>query len=103
MIDANFATASSLPSGLEYNLDKIPKGVSAKFNAQEVRENVLFANGYLVLKVPGGQNTDPIKGGAIETQDHNTLYGSVRVKAILPSEPGVCAGMYTRLSLVYLR
>lgn len=68
---------------------------NAKFDHQYVPDNVAVSGGYLVLTVPGGQTTGPIKSAEVQTVATNIQYCSVRTKAILSKEKGVVDGWYT--------
>ena len=65
---------------------------NAVYNHSYVPENVVLADGYMVLTVPGGQNTSPILCAEVQTVATNIQYASVRTTAILTQEPGVVDG-----------
>jgi hypothetical protein len=59
--------------------------------------NVGVSNGFVNLKVPGGQNPNATADGAlsaaeIETDERGILYASVRTRAIFSPEPGTVHG-----------
>jgi hypothetical protein len=64
-------------------------------------DNVAIENGYLVLTVPGGQNTSPILCAEVQTVATNIQYASVRTTAILTQEPGVVDGELGPLNYCY--
>lgn len=88
-------TGSSLPAGLH-----IPDGEEIKDRNNEApynhifqASNVAIKDGYLQLKVPGGQNPGAssdyaITGGEVFTEDAGILYASVRTHAIFSTVPG---------------
>ena len=65
---------------------------NALYDHRFVPGNVAVSGGYLNLKVPGGQTSGPIRSAEVATSISNILYASVRVNAILTSEPGVVDG-----------
>jgi hypothetical protein len=77
--------------------NKLPEGLFAADwriddNWSVNAENVAVKDGYLQLKVPGGQQK-PYKCAQVDTTVTNILYASVRTVAILTKTPGVCNGM----------
>ena len=65
---------------------------NARYNHSWSPDNVAVEDGYMVLKVPGGQITSPILCAEVQTVATNIQYASVRTKAILTSVPGVVDG-----------
>ena len=84
---------NTIPTGLsvnEYSVASTP--VAHHFD----KRNVHVEDGYLNLVVPGGQQGEhSISSAEIQT-DITTLYGSVRVWAILTETPGVCNGVLVK-------
>ena len=82
-------TGSSLPSGLFASGDLIKDtNNGAPFDHKYDASNVIVRNGFLELRVPGGQKGPVITSAEVFTGDKNILYGSVRTKAIFSTVPG---------------
>lgn len=95
----NFVTYSfansSIMSGLQvsdYTVNDLASISNAKFDHSFSPSNVEVSDGYLVLKVPGGQKSSPITCGEVTTSETEILYASIRTTAILTEEPGVVDG-----------
>ena len=76
---------NTLPAGLTPNTDTVG---GTPFTRTYDRSLVSVSGGYLNLKVPGGQNTSPIRSAGVNTIANNILYASVRTKAIFSSVEG---------------
>ncbi|MCJ1446045.1 MAG: hypothetical protein MMC23_006550 [Stictis urceolatum] len=95
--DSQFSTSKiytfdsgSLPDGLRVDTDHISdQPLGHTFSSS----NVQIADGYLQLKVPGGQTTN-IQSAEVSTDDTNILYGSVKTVAILSAPAGTVNGMF---------
>lgn len=96
----------TLPHGLypsNYTVacrDTVPP-IQIPYNEQFDPANVRVAQGFLNLKVPGGQaptdaNNNAISCAEVTTSANNILYGSVRTRAIFSSEPGTCHGQFLK-------
>jgi hypothetical protein len=86
---------TSLPAGLtssKYQVDDQSAG--APYNHCFDPSNVVVSDGFLNLKVPGGQ--EPTSDNAISCAEITTKfkiqYGSVRTNAIFSTVPGTCHG-----------
>lgn len=75
----------TLPAGLHKNTDTVG---GTPFYRTYDPSLATVSDGYLILKVPGGQTSSPIRGAGIETDAHDILYASVRTQAIFSSVPG---------------
>lgn len=75
----------TLPAGLRPNTDTVG---GTPFTRTYDPSLVSVSGGYLNLKVPGGQNTSPIRGAGVNTVTGDILYASVRTEAIFSSVPG---------------
>jgi hypothetical protein len=102
---ANFKTynfeSGIFPTDLHKSGYPVPDTVGnpqAIYNHSFTPDNVVLENGYMVLKVPGGQNTSPILCAEVQTVATNIQYASVRTTAILTQEPGVVDGKLTPLT-----
>jgi hypothetical protein len=99
----------SLPDGLEASGDFIQDTTyrntkNIPYNHQFDASNVQVSNGFLNLKVPGGQhpisptrnnpNGTPISCAEVITTECNIKYASVRTNAILSNVPGTCQGIF---------
>lgn len=82
----------------EYTVDDVDAPDStAKFNHIFESKNVVVRNKILRLTVPGDQHPssdDPASCAEVGTEATDILYASVRTRAKLTSEPGVCDGMF---------
>lgn len=76
---------SSLPAGLRAKADNVGGSPFARSYDPSL---VSVSGGHLNLKVPGGQNSSPIRGAGVNTVAGDILYASVRTKAIFSTEPG---------------
>ncbi|KAK4629151.1 hypothetical protein CLAFUW4_08507 [Fulvia fulva] len=87
---------NALPTGLVASPDTVKdkeSNLDATFDHQFNVSNVQVQDGYLELRVPGGQTTSPIQCAEVST-DFEVMYASVMTYAILVDEPGVCNGMF---------
>lgn len=75
---------------------------AAKYDHQFMPALATVSGGYLQLKVPGGQNTNPLQCSEVETSAQNILYASVRTTAILGGPAGTCNGKLARKSLLVM-
>lgn len=94
--DFSTLTSLPLPDGLYISADPpIAASGQAKYARQSLPSNVDISNGFLEIKVPGGQNptNNTLTYGEVHTAA-NILYGSVRTYATLSSEIGTCQGMF---------
>lgn len=87
---------NTLPTGLTVSTypvyeDKVTDGQGPKYDRIFERQNVVVRNGFMELRVPGGQTTSPISCAEVGTT-FEVQYGSIRTYAILAEEPGVCNG-----------
>lgn len=82
----------TLPAGLKANVHTV--GGNAPFNRCFTTSNVYIDNGYLTLRVPGGQTQSPIECGEVQTTFTDILHASVRTRAIFSEVPGTCTGMF---------
>lgn len=86
-----FAEAA-LPSGLSASSHTVSGDGVTTSDRMFATENVGIQDGYLILKVPGGQaRSGPISCAEVAT-DFEALYGSMRTWAILSGTSGVCNG-----------
>lgn len=94
---------STLPEGLHAPDGELIKDRDhpspAPYNHVFQASNVAIKDGFLQIKVPGGQTpaTAPnfaITGGQVFTEDAGILYASVRTHAILDTEPGTCSSTF---------
>ena len=86
---------NALPEGLRasnYPVFDTVNNPNAHNNHSFVPENVSVKDGWLNLKVPGGQTSNSISCAEVTTTASNILFASVRVKAKLSGEPGVVNG-----------
>jgi hypothetical protein len=79
--------------------NRLPAGLSAStYNVGGNRvfkeSNVVVRNGFLELRVPGGQKAMPYTCGQIVTDVDNIVSASVRTTAILTENPGTINGMF---------
>ena len=79
--------AGVLPSSLA--VSNYPAG-RHRFTA----DNAFVTDGYLQLKVPGGQTVGNVLCGEVTTTTSNILYGSVRTVAVLSQPAGIVNGLY---------
>ena len=91
----DFSSNTFPATGLAISSDTIGLSTGAKYTQLYQPANVNVAGGALQLKVPGGQNTSPIKGAEIYTTDKDILYGSVRTRVQISNVAGTCHGMTT--------
>ena len=85
-------SSNAFPStGLAKSTDTIAAG-GAPYSQLYQTANVIVTGGSLQLKVPGGQNTSPIKGAEVYTTDKDILYGSVRTRVQVSNVAGTCHG-----------
>jgi hypothetical protein len=85
----DFAGATQLPSDFfksTWLVNDAPLG--HKFEA----DLVSVADGFLQLKVPGGQTAGPVRSAEIGTKFAYIMYASVRTTAILGDPAGTCNG-----------
>lgn len=87
---------NTIPTGLtisEYPVyeDKVANGQGPKYDRIFERKNVVVRNGFMELRVPGGQTKNPISCAEVGTT-FEVQYGSIKTFAILAEEPGVCNG-----------
>ena len=75
----------ALPAGLRPNTDTVG---GAPFTRIYDPSLLTFSDGYVNLRVPGGQRSSPIRGAGINTVAGNILYASVRTNAIFSRVPG---------------
>lgn len=79
-----------------FNGNSLPSGLSISSYSAGGRvysaDNVVVRNGYLELRVPGGQRSLPYRSAEIVTNVQNIKYASVRTRAIFSETPGVCNG-----------
>lgn len=94
-------TGNALPAGLYASDQQLIRDQAngAPYNHKFLASNVLVRDGYLQIKVPGGQKpataTDTaITAGEVFTGEQNILYGSVRTRIIFSTEPGTCQGSF---------
>jgi len=94
-------SGTTLPSGLIAMDDKLigDQENGAPYNHIFQAENVFVQNGYLNIKVPGGQTpasaTDQaISSGEVYTEVSDILYASVRTHAIFSTVPGTCQSSF---------
>lgn len=85
-------TSSTLPAGLQANVHTV--GINAPYNRTFTTSNVYVENGFLNLRVPGGQTQSPIECGEVQTTFTDILHASVRTRAIFSKVPGTCAGIF---------
>ncbi|ERF69253.1 hypothetical protein EPUS_09070 [Endocarpon pusillum Z07020] len=83
---------TTLPAGLKANVHTV--GGNAPFNRCFTTSNVYIDNGFLILRVPGGQTESPIECGEVQTTFTDILHASVRTRAIFSEVPGTCTGMF---------
>ena len=76
---------STLPDGLYPNADQV---VGTPFARKYEPDLVSVSDGYLNLRVPGGQGSSPILGSGVNTIANNILYASVRTTALFSAVPG---------------
>lgn len=88
-VNWTFGTDGVLPVGLEVATTTNGNPPNQR---QFVTTNVLVADGFLELLVPGGQTTSPYQCAQVQTVENTILYASVRTTAILAAEPGVVNG-----------
>lgn len=87
---------TTLPTGLTISTypveeDKVTNGQGPKYDRIFERKNVVVRNGFMELRVPGGQTKNPISCAEVGTT-FEVQYGSIRTYAILAEEHGVCNG-----------
>ncbi|KAI3558155.1 hypothetical protein CABS01_02720 [Colletotrichum abscissum] len=85
----NFASGTTLPSGLYKSTWNISDPPTHRFDAA----NVVVGSGYMNLKVPGGQTAMPYSAAEVSTT-FNVKYASVRTVAIFSEPAGVCNGAF---------
>lgn len=92
---------NKLPTGLFASDQELinDKASGAPYNHIFLASNVAVRDGYLQIKVPGGQRpasaaSNAITAGEVFTGEQNILYGSVRTRMILSSEPGTCQSAF---------
>ena len=85
---ATFSFENGIPNGLA--VSNYPSGAHSF-----TRDNAFVSDGYLQLKVPGGQAIGNVLCGEVTTTVSNILHGSVRTVAILSQPAGIVNGMYT--------
>jgi len=91
---------TSLPSGLIASTDTIrDQDYGAPYNHKFETKNVFVKDGYLNIKVPGGQKpasapNQAISSGEVFTEVSNILYASVRTHAIFSTVPGTCQSSF---------
>lgn len=88
-------TGSSLPAGLHISNGEnvTDRNHGAPYNHVFLASNVAIGDGYLQIKVPGGQNPGAssnydISSGQVFTDDAGILYASVRTRAVFSKVPG---------------
>lgn len=91
----------SLPEGLRISNGELinDQNHGAPYNHIFEASNVVLADGFLEIKVPGGQTpaTAPnsaISAGEVFTLESDILYGSVRTKAMLSTVSGTVQGIF---------
>ena len=89
----DFSVSNTLPSTLAYSTDHIPSG-TAPYTQNYTIDNVAFQDGTMQLKVPGGQNTSPIFGAEVYTQENTILYGSVRTMVQVSAVAGTVSSPF---------
>lgn len=94
-------TGTTLPEGLHASDAQLihDQNNGAPYNHRFEASNVVVKDGFLQIKVPGGQTpaTRPdsaIFAGEVFTSDSNILYGSIRTNAIMSTVPGTCQGAF---------
>jgi len=86
----DFAHATALPAGLSIDTGTVEgTPLAHSFDAA----NVKVADGFLQLKVPGGQQGRQCISCAEVATTFQVKYASVRTYAVLTEVPGVCNGM----------
>ena len=86
-------TGTDLPNGLvrnSYTVDDVGSPYTHTFQTQ----NAYVSDGYLNLKVPGGQTTSPISSAEVQTSITDIMYASVRTTAIFGTSAGTCNGNF---------
>lgn len=83
----------SLPPGLCATAHTVSGNGSSLIDRKFSPENVYVSGGLLQLKVPGGQTGSGTVSCAEVATSFETLYGSMRVWAMLSDTEGVCNGM----------
>lgn len=94
-------TGTTLPSGLYASDQELIRDQAngALYNHIFQASNVVVKDGYLQIKVPGGQTpasapNSAITAGEVFTGEQNILYGSVRTRLVFSAEPGTCQGSF---------
>lgn len=92
---------SALPAGLHVSdgVEIKDRNNGAPYNHIFKASNVAVKDGYLQVKVPGGQNPGSssdyaISAGEVFTDDSGILYASVRTHAIFSTVPGTVQGTF---------
>ncbi|KAK3052670.1 hypothetical protein LTR09_006151 [Extremus antarcticus] len=86
-------TGTTLPTGLaasDYHVGTSGAPLSHTFKSS----NVVVADGALKLVVPGGQEGQSDISSAEVATTFKTLYGSIKVEAIMTEVGGVCNGLF---------
>jgi beta-glucanase (GH16 family) len=86
-------TGTSLPSGLQVNTYPVENDNAPYFHSYTA-SNAYVRNGFLNLRVPGGQTQSPITGGEVQTTEGDIFYATVRTRAIFSTVPGTCTGNF---------
>ncbi len=86
----NFAGLTALPSGLVVSNYTIND--AAPYYHTFTPSNVKVSDGYLQLKVPGGQKTSPLSCAQVTTSFSIIKYASIRTTAIFGSSAGTVNG-----------
>jgi hypothetical protein len=89
---------NTLPTGLVKSTGTV-EGAEGLLDHRFDKKNVYVEGGYLNLLVPGGQEGKQVISTAEVATAFSTLYGSVRVEAILTEVAGVCNGMSRKSSI----
>ena len=97
-VSYNFSSLDAIPQGLQ--VSDYPGGGDSDAPATHTfsKDNVAVKDGYLELRVPGGQSST-IKSAEVSTAVEDMLHASVRMTAILSAVEGTCQSMFSRLPL----
>ncbi|KAI9654159.1 MAG: hypothetical protein M1831_005513 [Alyxoria varia] len=89
----NFSSVDALPDGLK--VSDYPSGGDSDAPATHtfLKENVAVKDGYLELRVPGGQRST-IKSAEVQTAVEDMVQASVRMTAILSAVEGTCQSSF---------
>ena len=94
----DFAQLSSIPAFLEVSSYIVGAG-NAPHAHEFSQNNVALKDGYLQLKVPGGQYSSPIQGAEVSTSDKSIHLGSIRTLMQISTIPGTCHGTLANLHM----